>query len=98
MPIDGTWKIVAKTPMGDQESTADVETSGGVLTGTVSSMFGEVPIEDGKIDGDKATWTLHVTSPFQLTLKHEAVFSGDTVSGEVDTGMFGKSSFTGVKA
>lgn len=98
MSIDGTWKIIAKTPMGDQESTAVVATSGGVLTGTVSSMFGAVPIEDGKIDGDKATWTLNVTSPFQLSLKHEATFSGDTVSGEVDTGMFGKSSFTGVKA
>lgn len=98
MSIDGTWKIIAKTPMGDQESTAVVATSGEALTGTVSSMFGSAPIEDGKIVGDTATWTLNLTAPLQLSLKHRATFSGDTVTGEIDMGMFGKSSFTGVKS
>jgi hypothetical protein len=82
--------------MGDQVATAAVTTSGSDLSGTVSSgMFGSAPIEDGRIDGDKACWTLNISSPMQLTLKHEAVFAGDTVTGEVDLGMFGKSSFSG---
>lgn len=96
MSVDGTWKIVMKTPMGDQEATAQVATSGSILTGTVSSgMLGSAPIEDGRIEGDKAWWTVNISQPMQLTLKLEATFSGDAVDGEVELGMFGKSSFTG---
>jgi hypothetical protein len=96
MPQDGTWKIVTKTPMGDLEATAVVAVDGDVLTGTVSSdLFGSVPIEDGRVEGDKAWWTLNISSPLQLTLKHAATFTADAVSGEVDLGLFGKATFSG---
>lgn len=95
MAIDGKWKIVTKTPMGPQEATADVQVSGGVLTGEVSSALGDSKIEDGRVEGDKASWTVNVTSPMALSLKYEGTFSGDTVSGDVELGMFGKSTFAG---
>ena len=97
MAIDGKWKVITNTPMGAQEGTADLQTSGGSLTGTVTSMFGDVAIEDGKVDGDEASWTLNITSPMAMSLKHKATFSGDTVKGEVELGMFGKSTFTGTR-
>jgi hypothetical protein len=98
MAIDGTWKIVSKTPMGDQEATAVVSVADDVLTGTVSSdLFGSTEIQDGRVEGDKAFWTLNISSPLQLTLKHEAIFTGDAVVGEVDLGLFGKAAFTGQK-
>lgn len=95
MAIDGKWKIVTKTPMGPQEATADVLVTGGVLTGDVSSALGDAKIEDGRVEGDQARWTVNVTSPMALTLKYKGIFSGDTVSGDVELGMFGKSTFSG---
>ena len=95
MAVDGQWKIIVDSPMGPQEATATLVTSGIVLSGTAVSGFGGAELEDGRIDGDKATWTITMTVPFPMTLKYEAVFAGDTVSGQVDTGMFGKAPFKG---
>ena len=33
MAVDGTWKLVVNTPMGSQESTLVITSSGGTLTG-----------------------------------------------------------------
>lgn len=98
MAIDGSWKIIMKTPIGDQELKADFVASGASLTGTLSSaMLGSAEIEDGRTEGDKAWWTLNVSQPMKMTLKFEADVTGDAVAGTADVGMFGKSAFTGNK-
>ena len=56
--IDGKW--VAQVPgQGGQtrETTFTFKADGGKLTGTVSSMQGEVAIEDGTIKGDDISFT-----------------------------------------
>lgn len=95
MAVDGQWKIIVESPMGPQEATATLVTSGDVLSGTAVSGFGGAELENGRIDGDKATWTIKMTVPFPMTLQYEAVFTADAVSGQVDTGMFGKVPFKG---
>jgi hypothetical protein len=97
MSIDGEWKIVVDSPMGAQEATATIAAAGDVLTGTAQSSLGAAELENGRIDGDRASWTMRISSPFPMELKYAAVFSGDTVSGTVDIGMFGKSPFKGRK-
>jgi hypothetical protein len=56
--IDGKW--VAQVPgRGGQtrETTFTFKAEGTKLTGTVSGMQGEVPIADGKVNGDDISFT-----------------------------------------
>jgi len=56
--VDGKW--VAQVPgRGGQtrETTFTLKADGTKLTGTVSGMQGEVPIADGKINGDEISFT-----------------------------------------
>ena len=56
--VDGKW--VAQVPgRGGQtrETTFTFKADGAKLTGTVSGMQGEVPIADGKINGDEISFT-----------------------------------------
>lgn len=56
--VDGKW--VAQVPgRGGQtrETTFTFKAEGTTLTGTVSGMQGEVPISDGKVNGDEISFT-----------------------------------------
>jgi hypothetical protein len=53
MAVDGTWKLTVNTPMGAQESTLVITSSGTTLTGTQSAGSGEAkPIDDGTVNGN----------------------------------------------
>lgn len=57
---DVTGKWVAQVPgRGGQtrEVTFNLKADGGTLTGTVSGRQGDMPIADGKIDGDNISFT-----------------------------------------
>ena len=58
-------------------------------------MFGSGGIQNGAVDGDKATWSIEMTSPIAVTLKFFAKVDGDAISGTVNAGAFGDSPFTG---
>jgi hypothetical protein len=95
MSYTGNWKIIINSPMGNQESTLSLSEAGNKLTGTQSSMFGSGGIQNGAVDGDKATWSIEMTSPIAITLKFSAKVDGDAISGTVNAGAFGDSPFTG---
>jgi hypothetical protein len=98
MPYTGNWKIIINSPMGNQESTLSLSEAGHKLTGTQSSMFGSGDIQNGTVDGDKATWSIEMTSPIAVTLKFSAQVDGDAISGTVNAGAFGNSLFKGSRA
>ena len=99
MAIDGTWNSTIKTPLGAQTSTLEVVSSSGKLTGKQSGpTHGEQEIENGTVDGDKASWSIDITSPAPLTLTFEGSVSGDSLSGTVTLGAFGESTFAGERA
>ncbi|WP_404478055.1 hypothetical protein [Novosphingobium sp. BL-52-GroH] len=95
--FDGVWDTVTKTPMGDQVAQLTISTEGGTLTGTSSNATGAMALEDGKVDGDRATWTMKMTTPFPMTLEADVTIDGDTLSGGVKAGMFGTSPITGTR-
>ena len=97
MSVDGSWKVTVQTPMGAQEATLNFKVSGNTLTGTQANASGSVPIEDGKVEGNKVSWKAHVTSPFALTLDCSGTVDGDKISGTVNTS-FGPSPFSGQRA
>ncbi len=56
--IDGKWKGSRETPNGTMELNYTLKVQGDTLTGTIKSQFGEVPLENGKVDGKKFSYSI----------------------------------------
>jgi hypothetical protein len=98
MAVDGTWTITISTPMGQRQSTLALKTSGGTLTGTQSADGEATEIADGSVNGDEVAWKVSITSPMPMTLEFTGTVSGDTISGQAQTGAFGSFPFSGSRA
>jgi hypothetical protein len=56
----GNWKATVDTPNGPMALTFQLKTEAGKVTGTMGSeMMGSVPIAEGKMDGDKISFTVN---------------------------------------
>jgi hypothetical protein len=98
MSVAGTYDIVTKTPMGDQQGKFTVEPSGDTFTGQVTGPMGSMDVQDGKVDGNKLTWKMDMKVPMPMTLDCEATVDGDAITGEVRAGAFGSMAMTGTRA
>ncbi len=99
MAVDGTWKLTVNTPMGAQESTLMLKSSGAQLTGTQSAPNGDSsPITEGQVNGNNVAWKAAITKPVALTLEFSGAVNGNAISGQVKLGMFGSSTFSGTRA
>jgi len=93
---DGNWKITINTPMGAQEVTAEIKTSGDTFTGKTSGRMGDSEVS-GKVDGDTLTWSANITQPMPMTLEFSATVAGDAMTGNVKLGAFGNAPLSGVR-
>jgi hypothetical protein len=84
--VDGTWNGIIQGPMGDVPLTFKFKADGAKLTGSTLGFDGaEVPIQDGKIDGNTITFSVTFDfggMPFMLSYKgivspDEIKMSGD---------------------
>ncbi len=57
-PIDGNWKGTRETPNGTFEVNYTFKVEGNVLKGTWKTQFGETPLQDGKVDGKKFSYSI----------------------------------------
>jgi hypothetical protein len=57
-PIDGNWKGSRETPNGTMEFNYTFKVQGDSLTGTIKSQYGQVTLENGKVDGKKFSYSL----------------------------------------
>ena len=65
--VSGTWKGSMETPMGSMDSTFVLKADGANLTGSVQGgPGGDMKIEEGKIDGDKVSFS--VSMEFKLKM------------------------------
>lgn len=97
MSVAGTYECVTKTPMGDQKSDVTIVVNGDTFTGTNSGQMGSMEMENGKVDGNKLTWTMKMTVPMPMTLEGEATVDGDTITGNVKAGAFGSFALSGTR-
>jgi hypothetical protein len=88
--VDGDWDVSVKSPLGEQKSVATLKADGAALTGTNKTSAETQPLMNGKIDGDRLSWSMTATNPFPMTLDFEATLAGDRIEGTVKAGMFGK--------
>jgi len=57
--VNGAWKANIDTPNGNIETTFTFKVADGKLTGTVNStMGGEAPISEAKLDGDNISFAV----------------------------------------
>ena len=89
------WELTLQVPTGPQVMTAQIARSGDTFSGAMSS--GEMGTQDitGKISGNTLTWTLSLTKPMSIKLSFEARVEGESMTGSVKLGMFGKAALTG---
>ena len=74
--LDGSWKGKMTTPNGDFELVFTFKVNADSLNGNVASEMGTLPIENGKINGDKFSFDVNVNGQ---VFSHEGVLDGDTV-------------------
>jgi hypothetical protein len=75
--VDGKWTgQVAGQTGGWVELTFNFKADGDKLTGALVSEFGERKIEDGKIEGNKLTFTIQTG---QFPIYNRATIEGDTI-------------------
>jgi len=97
MSADGTWKVTINSPMGVQQGTLTVATSGATFTGQFAGQQGTQDIS-GKVDGDKLSWSSKLTQPFPIDLEFNVTVSGNSMEGSVKAGAFGSSPLKGERA
>ena len=98
MAAEGAWDCLMKTRAGPQEFVLTIKTDGDSFTATNVGPTGSLDINDGKIEGDKLTWTMTITKPVPLKLRGSATIAGDTLAGIVDGGVLaGKMELTGAR-
>ncbi len=95
--VDGSYDCITKSPMGDQKSVFTVTSDGATFTGQNAGAMGSLDVENGKVDGNKLTWTMAMKVPMPMTLEAEAVIDGDTLTGTIKAGAFGSMAMTGTR-
>ena len=98
MSVDGNWNLVISTPMGERQATLSVKAEGSALKGTQAAEGNSAAIFDGTVNGNEASWKVSITDPMPLTLEFSGAVNGDKISGSVQLGAFGASSFSGTRA
>lgn len=98
MTVAGTYDVVTKTPMGDQQGKFTVNVAGDTFTGNVSGPMGSMDVHDGKVSGNTLTWKMDMKVPMPMTLDCDATVAGDAISGNVKAGAFGSMALSGKRA
>ena len=79
--IAGKWKGKADTPAGPVERTFVFKVDGNKVTGeTTSSMLGKSTITDGKVEGDKVTFSITAKlGDNEMKIDYKGTISGDQI-------------------
>ncbi|BFG80574.1 hypothetical protein PTKU46_86080 [Paraburkholderia terrae] len=96
--LDGIWDCTVTTPMGKKQQELMVRSvAAGKLEGEMRDNNGSIPLQEGKVDGNKLSWTMQVTQPIKITLTVEVQIDGNRFSGFAKASMLGKSAIEGTK-
>ena len=79
--VDGKWTAQVPGRQGNtQEMTFNLKADGDKLTGTVATPRGEMPIQEGKVDGDNISFSQTLEFGGQSRkIMYKGKVSGDTI-------------------
>ncbi len=78
--INGKWKGQMQSPNGAMDLTFNFKVAADSLTGSVESQMGELPISNGKVNGNTFTFDVSVG---EMTINHQCTAMGDSISMKV---------------
>ncbi len=95
--VQGKWNIMLKTPMGERSGVLELKIDGAALTGSLSDAEHYAAISDGRVDGNKLSWSAKVNKPIKMNIKFTATVEADRISGAAKH-FLGNATFTGTRA
>jgi autotransporter translocation and assembly factor TamB len=76
--VTGNWKASLETPNGSMEFTYVLKADGNAVTGTIQSQMGDMKIDEGKIDGDKISFSVTVENMGKIS--YNGTVKGDEMT------------------
>lgn len=98
--IDGVWDCTVKTPVGKDPHELHVYScADGSLRGEMKNLKNGIvmPLQNGRFNGARLTWSLQLLKPFKVTLKVEVNIDGRALNGQASAGLIGKAAILGTK-
>ncbi len=95
MPMEGTWDLTVRTPIGTMDAVLDLHAREGTLYGTAMGAGEVVELRDVSLDGDRLTWVQSITTPLRLNLAFDVTIDGDSMGGTSKAGRLPSSKVTG---
>jgi hypothetical protein len=95
--VQGKWNITLQTPMGAKHGVLEIEALGAKLSGSMSDGDLKVPITDGKVEGNRLSWSAKLAKPIKANIKFTATVEDDAISG-VARHFLGSATFKGTRA
>jgi hypothetical protein len=94
--VAGTWDLTVTSAQGDNQATMTVTQSGATLDGTMATELGTVQVTDGRVTGQRVTFTITVPISGQTTaIVFRGTVDGNRMTGTADLGAMGSATFTG---
>ena len=78
--VTGKWSGELNGPDGAITLTASFQQDGTKLTGTMDGPGGAMQIKNGKVEGDKLSFSVDVNG---MTVAHEGTVKGDTITLQI---------------
>jgi hypothetical protein len=95
--VSGTWDMSVETPQGTMTLTSTFKQDGEKLTGTQSSQMGEMPLEGTMKGADIAFAIVIDMQGQQMTITYAGKVDGEAMTGTIEFGSFGSSTWTAKK-
>lgn len=95
--VTGTWDVAVETPQGTMSLASTFKQDGEKLTGTQSSQMGDNTLE-GTVKGAGIAFVIVIDMQGQeLRISYTGKIEGDSMSGSIEFGTFGTSTWTAKK-
>ena len=75
--INGKWKGEMQGPNGAMEMVYKFKVSADTLSGSIENPMGELPISNGKVNGNKFSYDISFND---MTFTNQGTFMGDSIS------------------
>lgn len=96
--VAGTWSVTVNAPQGSQSMTMTLTQDGTAFSGTMTSEMGTLPVAEGQISGNSASWSITVPMGGQaMTVNFRGDVEGNRMRGTAELGAFGSAPFTAEK-
>lgn len=94
--VDGRWALTFETPMGMLDASADFQSEGEELSGTMESQAGSTGLK-GSVKGNAITFSMNVVTPQgEMLIQLTGEVAGDDIKGTFDFGQ-GVGTWTGTR-